>query len=106
RIYLGRGFSSLFDFCRKELGYSEPEAMLRIQAMRLGKAVPEVAKKIERGELSLSVAAMAGSAMKREGLKAEEAKALVKELEGASKREAERKLAEKFPMASPRERSR
>jgi hypothetical protein len=40
------------------LGYSEPEAMLRIQAMRLVRKAPEVENRIEKGELSLTVAAM------------------------------------------------
>lgn len=94
RLFLERGYSSLFTYCTGKLGYSEPEAMLRIQAMRLVRAVPEAGKKIEEGKLSLSVAAKIQSAVKEEPAKAKE---LVRDLAGASKREAERKLAEIFP---------
>jgi hypothetical protein len=94
RLYLERGYSSLFAYCTGKLGYSEPEAMLRIQAMRLMRAVPEAAKKIEEGKLSLSVAAKIQSAVKEAP---EKEKELVRELSGASKREAEKKLAEVFP---------
>ena len=34
RLHLELGFSSLFDFCLRELGYSENEANSRISAMR------------------------------------------------------------------------
>jgi hypothetical protein len=94
KLFVERGYSSLFAYCTGKLGYSEPEAMLRIQAMRLTRAVPEAGKKIEEGELSLSVAAKIQSAVKEAP---EKAKELVRELAGASKREAERRLAEVFP---------
>jgi hypothetical protein len=94
KLFLERGYSSLFAYCTGKLGYSEPEAMLRIQAMRLVRAVPEAEKKIEQGSLSLSVAAKIQSAVKVEPTKAKE---LVRELSGASKRQAELRLAEIFP---------
>jgi hypothetical protein len=94
RLYLERGYSSLYAYCTKKLGYSEPEAMLRIQAMRLVRAVPEAGRKIEEGKLSLSVASKIHSAVKEAP---EKAKELVRELSGASKREAEKRLAEVFP---------
>ena len=100
KLYLERGHSSLFAYCTGKLGYSEPEAMIRIQAMRLTRAVPEAVKKIEAGSLSLSVAAKIQSAVKEAP---EKAKELVKELSGASKREAEKRLAEVFPVAPRRE---
>lgn len=92
-LYLERGCSSLFAYCRKRLGYSEPEAQLRIQAMRLVREVPSALERIESGTLSLSVAALVQSASKGTGL----ARELVAELSGASKREAESRLAEIFP---------
>jgi hypothetical protein len=52
RLFLARGFSSLFAYCTGKLGYSEPEAQLRIQAMRLMRAVPEAGERIERGTLT------------------------------------------------------
>jgi hypothetical protein len=103
RLYLERGYSSLFAYCTGKLAYSEPEAMLRIQAMRLVRTVPEAGKKIEEGRLSLSVAAKIQNAVKAEPAKAKE---LVRELTGASKREAEKKLAALFPEAPKPEKAR
>ena len=97
KLHLERGYPSLFEYCRRKLGYSEPEANLRIQAMRLMRAVPEVEAHLERGGLSLSVAAQIQNASHREELALPERKLLVAELIGFSKREAEKVLAEKFP---------
>jgi len=99
KLYLARGFSSLFAYCTKKLGYSEPEAQLRIQAMRLVRAVPEVMAKIESGILTISVAAQIQVAARRERLEKKETKELVAQLSGSSKREAEKKLAGLFPEA-------
>jgi hypothetical protein len=106
KLFLGFGYSSLFAFCMGELGYSEPEAQLRIQAMRLVRVAPEVADKIESGDLSMSVAAQIQSASRREDLPAEEVQELVRELSGSSKREAEKVLAARFPEAPRPERAR
>ena len=99
KLFLDFGFSSLFAFCVGELGYSEPEAQLRIQSMRLIRVAPEVAEKIENGNLSMSVAAKIQSAARREDLPKEEVQDLVQELSGSSKREAEKILAARFPEA-------
>jgi hypothetical protein len=56
RIYLARGYSSLFAFLTSELGYSESAAQRRIEGMRLLRDLPEAEEKIEKGELSLTVA--------------------------------------------------
>jgi hypothetical protein len=42
RLWIQEGFSSLFDFCARFLGYSEGEANRRIQAARLSRKVEEV----------------------------------------------------------------
>jgi len=106
KLFLEHGYSSLFAFCLGELGYSEPEAQLRIQAMRLLRVAPEVGARIESGELSMSVAAQIQSASRREELPAEEVQELVRELSGSSKREAKKVLAARFPEAPRPERAR
>lgn len=106
RLFLARGFPSLFAYCTGRLGYSEPEAQLRIQAMRLMRTVPEAGERIERGTLSLSVAAQIQGAVRREKLAKQESLELVRELTGMSKREAERKLAAHFPETPRREAAR
>ena len=54
KLYLKRGFSSLFHYCVKELQYNENSAYLRIKTMKLCKEVPEALSKIESGKLNLS----------------------------------------------------
>lgn len=56
-LYLKAGYSSLFAFVTEHLGYCNASAQSRINAMELIKSVPEVEKKIESGELSLTAAA-------------------------------------------------
>lgn len=105
-LHLERGFSSMFAYCTKKLGYAEQEAMLRIQAMRLIRVAPEVEQKIESGKMSMTVAAQIQGTVRREKLKVVEAKQLVADLTGASKREAEVKLAALFPEAPKVEKTR
>src|SRR3989338_1371305 len=57
RLYAKRGYSSIFDYAVKALGFSEPAAAERVQAMRLMHAVPEAVAKLEKGDLTLSSAA-------------------------------------------------
>ncbi len=102
RLFLARGFPSLFAFCTKALGYSEGEAHVRIQAMRLLTALPQVESHIEAGRLSLTVAAQAQSKFRKyektsTPIKAAQKTAIVEELLDSSAREAERKLATHFP---------
>ena len=111
KIYLQKGFSSMFAFVTEELGYSEGAAQRRIQAMRLLKDLPEVEAKIETGEISLSVASQVQSYLKKEEKKApikkEEKLALIDDVSGSSARECERKLIGLSPEnALPREKTR
>ena len=54
RLWIQEGYSSLFDFCMRFLGYSEGEANRRIQAARLSQKVQEVKPLLEQGQISLS----------------------------------------------------
>jgi hypothetical protein len=105
RLYLARGFGSLFEFCQKELKYSPAEAHVRIQAMRLIKVMPEVESKIESGSLSMTVAATIQGTFRRQEklngapLDPDEKRAVVHGLLGFSTRDAERKLVELYPQA-------
>ena len=56
KLYLERGFSSLFDYTVKELGYGEGAAYRRIKAMKLCQDIPETKTQIESGQLNLSTA--------------------------------------------------
>lgn len=104
KLHLERGHSSLYAFCLRELGYSEMETHLRIQAMRLIRDIPEVEEKIDSGAISLTVAAKIQIAAKE--LTPERTKELVEELAGASKRVAEAKIAELIPQEPKPEKAR
>ena len=56
KLYLEQGFSSLFNYAVKELGYSEGAAYRRIKAMKLCREVPETESRLKSGKLSLSSA--------------------------------------------------
>ena len=56
KLYLERGFSSLFDYTVKELGYGEGAAYRRIKTMKLCQDIPETKTQIESGQLTLSTA--------------------------------------------------
>src|SRR5690606_2316204 len=53
KLYLERGYSSLWAYCTEELNYSEAAAQRRIEAMR-ALEIPELEEKIESGKLTLS----------------------------------------------------
>ncbi len=109
KLFLARGYSSLFAFCVEELGYSDGEAHSRIQAMRLGKAVPEVKAKLSAGDISLTVAAKAQSCFMRSAkadrpVTRQDKLSILNNLTHIPTREAEKILAAQFPEAAmPRE---
>ena len=53
RLYLRRGFSSLFDYAVRELGYSDAAAWRRIKAMRLCADVEGVRERLQNGSRHL-----------------------------------------------------
>lgn len=99
KLHLERGYSSLWEFATKYLGYSEGEAYARIQAMRLMREVPAVEEELREGKITLTVAADTKSAFTKENkkrakeqeapLRAEEKQKIFDEVKGKSKREAE-----------------
>ena len=107
KLYLQRGFPSLFAMMTGCLGYSESAAGRRIQAMRLMRDIPEVEEKIEKGELSLMVAAQIQGFFRQEGQKRrdqqeapitrEEKIDLIQTLQGSSARECEKRLRRSPP---------
>lgn len=102
-LYLARGYSSMYTFCMDELGYSESETMVRLNAMRLMQAVPTVAMKIESGSLSLTNAAAVGGQIRKEEKRRKESMphleklALIESIENSSTRECERRLSHALP---------
>lgn len=106
RLYLERGFSSLFAFCTEELGYSQSAAHRRISAMRLIRDLPEVAPAVESGRLSLSSATTLQGFFRTEKLEPEVKLAMVQQAENQPRQEVEKLIRAVAPHAIPREKTR
>ncbi len=105
RLYSDLRYPSLFEYAVKELGYSEPAAIRRIQAARLLADMPELDKKIEAGHLNLTNLSMAANLFKNEDIKDKrKKKEILARLEKKSKKESEKILMEFAPPSPlPRE---
>ena len=73
RLYLRRGFSSLFDYAVRELGYSDAAAWRRIKAMRLCADIDGVRERLQDGTMTLNAAAQLQHAFDRQERKKERA---------------------------------
>jgi len=105
RVYAEWGFPSLFEFCVKELGYSESAAQRRISSMRLMRELPELKQTIEEGELTLTAITLAQQVFREKNYTTEAKREILKTLHGKSTREVEQQLATIHPK-KPRERKR
>ena len=74
KLYFSQGFSSLFDYVVKELGYSEGAAYRRIKAMRLCRDMPDTEARLQSGRLSLSSACQLQSFFEKQAKKANSVK--------------------------------
>ena len=112
RLYLRRGFSSLFDYAVRELGYSDAAAWRRIKAMRLCADVEGVRERLQNGTMTLNAAAQLQNAFDRQERKKGRAArsapggtgcgAAAQSQEGsAPPRPAERKPAAAAPVLAP-----
>ena len=106
RLFLERGFSSLFAFCTDELGYSQSAAHRRISAMRLIRDLPAAASAVESGKLSLSNATTLQGFFRTEKLQPEEKLAMVHQAQNQSRQGVEKLIRAVAPHAIPREKLR
>lgn len=90
KLYSDYKCSSLFDFCVRELGYSEASAQRRIVAARMLQDIPEIGPKLKAGKLTLTNISQVNQFYKNHS--PEEKKEILQEVEGLSKRECEKKL--------------
>lgn len=94
-LFSSLNYSSLFEYCLKELQYSEQESALRISALRLLKVSPKVEKKIEQGKISLTQASEIQRHLQRqtdEFRSEEKTLSLIDSLEGKSVRDTKAHL--------------
>jgi len=101
KLHLEWGYSSLFEFCTKELGYSPGAAARRVGAVELAGKVQNLESEIESGELSLNQAQKVNHFLKKEKYKArviynsEETRSLVDQVKIRTADEADLFLARK-----------
>ena len=101
RLFSDLGYGSLFEYAVKELGYSEPSALRRIQSARVIKDFPDIEKKITDGSLTMTNVAQAAQVFKNENITDPIIKkTILKEIENTSKRGCAQKLLE-FAKPSP-----
>ena len=101
KLYAARGYSSLFSFVVEALGYDEASAYRRIAAVRAIRDVPAVKQKLQDESLTLSTVALVQGHLRTEGKSrpssSDQKAALFADVEGKSKRQAERHLASLVP---------
>lgn len=102
RLYSDIKFGSLLEYCVKELGYSESCAWRRISASRLMYDLPQIEAKIAKGTLNLTHISQANQFFRQNEIFEPTKKIQVlKEIEGLSKRESEKKLFQMSGVAFP-----
>ena len=102
-VYAARGYGSLFEYCTKELRYSEAAAGRRVRASRLLRDVPEISVQIESGALNISNLAQAQSFIRHEEKRTGEKisvdakRELMQKIESKTQDQAKRILIDTFP---------
>src|ERR1041385_6231249 len=87
KAYAEIRYSSIYEFCRDDLGYSENEAYAKVAAMKLVKEVPQIKESLDNNKITLSTLILANRFFNQEEKEyaAEEKLELIKSLEGKSK---------------------
>ncbi len=65
RTYAKLGYSSMFEYLHKGLGYSEGAAQRRLSSARLLRELPEIKSDLQNGNLNLTQVAMAQIAIRK-----------------------------------------
>lgn len=91
-LYLKQGFSSLFTFVVSELGYSEAEALKRIQVARKARSLPLIYYALSEGRLSMTALCRLCPYLNQGNVDE-----LLSECEKKSVREVERIIVRHFP---------
>lgn len=95
KLYTELGFQSLFTYVVHELGFAEASAVRRIKAARLLNEMPEIEKKIEDGDLTLSNLSKAVDIFQQNNITDQEFKKdIIATIENTSTRDCEKTLSE------------
>jgi len=68
KLYLPRGFNSLFEFCTKHLGYSRAGAYRRIQASKCIERFPKISNLFLKGDLNISLLSLISGVLTKENI--------------------------------------
>lgn len=93
RAFVQLGYASLFEFCLKELKFSEAQAMRRIDAAKLLLELPEIQEKLEKGKINLTQLNLLRPLFKGKKHSAVEKKKVIEEIQGASTRKVQQMVA-------------
>lgn len=96
QVVVDRGFSTLWDYCTRKLGYSEGAAALRIRAARTAATAPRVIEDLRSGAITLDTVMRLSPHLTNEN-----ADALIEKTAGASKREVLAFVAQLAPGPAP-----
>lgn len=104
RLYLDKGYASLFEMAVKHFGFSASGAQRRIYSMRLLREMPEAEQKIESGELTLTTAASIQTFFRtKKDLPSPERKQVLASCLNKSTREVAKELASRQPTRDKRD---
>jgi 5-methylcytosine-specific restriction endonuclease McrA len=92
QLYVGRGYSSLFDYCVSHLGYGESSAWRRVCAARAVGRAPEIYDLLKREKLTFS-----GVVLLSKALRPDNKRELLRRVLGKSQRQIEQIVAEYQP---------
>ena len=95
QLFLRRGYSSLYEYCVRELGYSESQAMRRITAARCIVKYPDVFELLKSNEINLGTIARVSKIMTPQNCGD-----VLNSIRRKSLREVEAIVAEHEPVAS------
>ena len=99
RSYLDLGYSSVFDYCVRKIGYSRSAAGRRVQAARCARRYPEVFAMLRAHELSFGIAALIEPILTDDNKDS-----ILERVRGTSHREVERIVSEYRPPVALRDR--
>ena len=107
KVFVDFGYLTLFLYVRKELGYSEAEAQLRIEAMRMLRdlirnEVGSIETALSTGKLTITHLAQVKRALRRDRLPVEKSEELLTQITGLSTRESEKVIAQACHQNAPR----
>ena len=93
KLYADLGYKSLFDYCLRELNYTEQQAWRRINAMRVIRKLPELKNQVDDGSLSLSNINLASSLFKDAKINSKEKQLeIFQDITNTTKTECEEKI--------------